>query len=265
MSRPAVPLVLGLGALFRRLIGFQDPCDLREPEVEQEHFDAAKRHAEGFFARLPAVEDRDVLELGCGYGGMLEALGERGARAVGLDPEERRVAFARERGLNAMAGVAEDMPFPPGSFDLVVSDSVLEHLHDIRQVLEESARVLRPGGQFVATWGPAWLTYNGPHLIKCLSVPWVQLLFSDETIVAALRRQRAAGRWPESYLDYKIEDFLHMGRLTRRKLRRAARAAGFEIVEEASRSSRRLKNTVAKLPPFDELLAGELIVRLLRP
>jgi SAM-dependent methyltransferase len=262
--RAAVPVLLGLGAVCRRLFHFQDPCDLGTAEVEQDHFDLARRNAEGFLARLPLVADRDVLDLGCGHGGMLEALGERGARAVGLDPDESRVAFAQERGLRAVTGTAENMPFPAESFDLIVSDSVLEHLHDIDRVLEEAARVLRPGGELVATWGPAWLTYNGPHLIKCLSVPWVQLLFSDKTIVAALRRQRQSGRWPESYLDYKIDDFLTMGRLTRRKLRRAARRAGLEIVEETSRSSRRLKDTLAKVPPFDELLAGELFVRLRR-
>jgi hypothetical protein len=91
-------------------------------------------------------------------------------------------------------------------------------------------------------WGPAWLTYNGPRLIKCLGVPWVQLLFSDGTITDALKAQRARGTWPADYVDDKLADFHAMGRVTRRRLRKAAIGAGFTVVEESSRSHHPVKH-----------------------
>ena len=182
-----------------------------------------------------------------------------------MDVDERRVQFARDRGLNALIGTAEDLPFGDASFDVIVSDATLEHLPDIEQALAEARRVLRPGGEFHAMWGPAWLTYNGPHLIKCLSVPWVHLIFSDRTILAALETQKAAERWPTNYIDYKIADFQNMGRLTRRNLRAAARAVGFEILEESSQSRRRSKQFVSRFPVMDELFAGSLFIALRNP
>ncbi len=81
-------------------------------------------------------------------------------------------------------------------------------------------------------------------------------------ILRALERRGREGRLPASYVEYKMRDFRTMGRLTRRKLRAAARAAGFDVVRETSRSRPRLKQVVSKVPPFDELLAGDLLLVL---
>jgi SAM-dependent methyltransferase len=201
-----------------------------------------------------------VLELGCGHGGLLAALTDAGIEAIGIDPDETRVHAARAKGLAAVVARSEHLPLPDESCDFIVSAATLEHIEDIAGALAEAHRVLRPRGQFCAVWGPAWLTYNGPHLIKCLSVPWVHLLFSDATILCALKRQR--DRWPPGYVDYKISDFASMGRLTRKKLRAASRAAAFTIIEESSRSQGQLKQGLARLPLLSELLAGELTVVL---
>ncbi len=50
-----------------------------------------------------------------------------------------------------------------GSVDLCGSDAVLEHCRDLDAVLAESARVLRPGGSFYATYGPMWFCAGGDH------------------------------------------------------------------------------------------------------
>jgi SAM-dependent methyltransferase len=203
-----------------------------------------------------------VLEIGCGFGGLLAELSETGLSAVGIDIDDARVGYASAKGFDARVADAQKLPFSTGSFDTVISAAVLEHIPNIRAALREAHRVLTPDGAFVARWGPGWLTYNGPHLIKALGVPWVHLLFSDRTILEALDRQRSV--WPSSYLDDKVADFQAMGRLTRRRLRAAAVAEGFEIVEETSHSPHRTKELLSRVPPFDELLAGELTVVLRR-
>jgi SAM-dependent methyltransferase len=53
--------------------------------------------------------------------------------------------------LRFSAGVAEDLPFPEASFDLVVSTTSFDHWEDQRRGLTECARVLSPGGHLVLT------------------------------------------------------------------------------------------------------------------
>ena len=115
------------------------------------------------------------------------------------------------KGFSAVEGDAAALPFDDASFDVVLSYAVLQRLPNLEAALREARRVLRPGGSLYGQWGPGSLTYNGPRLIKCLGVPWVQLLFSDGTITAALEVQRARGTSPADYVDDKLADFQALG------------------------------------------------------
>ncbi len=106
----------------------------------------------------PLVGDwrgKTVLDLGCGGGFMAEAMAERGALVVGLDPAEEALAAAREHAaavgleIDYRTGVGEAMPFEDASLDVVVSCDALEHVRDLGQVLDEVARVLKPRGLFL--------------------------------------------------------------------------------------------------------------------
>lgn len=52
---------------------------------------------------------------------------------------------------------------PDASVDLCASDAVFEHVQDLRTALEESYRVLKPGGTLYATYGPLWYVAGGDH------------------------------------------------------------------------------------------------------
>jgi SAM-dependent methyltransferase len=268
MSHPerlAVRACLALDDVLRKVLRPEQPADIHSESYEETYY--AHRLSEGrkFLGRFPSLAGLDILELGCGYGAMLAAFAEEGAKSVGVDIDERRVNFAKHHGQPALTARAEDLPFEDETFDAVVCDETIEHLGDLDAALGEVRRVLRPGGRLYGIWGPAWLSYNGPHLIKVLAIPWVHLLFSDRTIVEALKARKEQRRWPASNIDARIEDFLRMGKVTRRKLRFAARNAGFVIEREESHSPRRIKHMLSRVPPFDELLAGELTVILQRP
>ncbi|KUF08666.1 bifunctional 2-polyprenyl-6-hydroxyphenol methylase/3-demethylubiquinol 3-O-methyltransferase UbiG [Pseudoponticoccus marisrubri] len=100
-------------------------------------------------------EGAEVLDLGCAGGFMAEALTTRGARVTGIDPAEAAIAAGRARAqevgqtIRYDVGVGEDLPYDDASFDMVVCVDVLEHVSDLRRVLAEVARVLRPGGVFL--------------------------------------------------------------------------------------------------------------------
>lgn len=104
-----------------------------------------------------------MLDLGCGEGrhifGVMEKFPD--LKCIGLDPHIESLDKASE-GLkflesisntktNFLSGSAYSLPFSDDSFDLVVCSEVLEHLHDYKDAIKEINRVLKPGGQFLAS------------------------------------------------------------------------------------------------------------------
>lgn len=94
-----------------------------------------------------------VLELGCGYGRILERLRERAGRVVGLDNSPASLGLARERlgpGSPCLLVLADAgrLPFAAESFDLVVciQNGVSAFKVEPRRLFEEALRVTRPGG-----------------------------------------------------------------------------------------------------------------------
>ena len=107
--------------------------------------------------RLPAGRAR-MAELGCGSGGMLEALSRFGT-AVGVETDATLRARAQERGLDVRAGALPDaIPLHPGRWDAVCLFDVLEHVDDEAGALAACRRLLVPGGRlFVTVPAYAWL------------------------------------------------------------------------------------------------------------
>src|SRR4051794_13125003 len=91
-----------------------------------------------------------VLDLGCGAGRFLAALGEN---AVGVEIAEEAAARARANVPGADVRLIEDgtIPLAHGSVDLVWCSEVLEHIPDVGAALNEIRRVLKPGGRALIT------------------------------------------------------------------------------------------------------------------
>lgn len=92
------------------------------------------------------VRGRDVLEVGCGTGLILQRLAALARTARGVDLSAGMLAQARARGLDVVQADATRLPFPEASFDVVVSFKVMAHVEDICAAMAEIARVVRPGG-----------------------------------------------------------------------------------------------------------------------
>lgn len=86
------------------------------------------------------------LDVGCGTGEMLELASKHYSPCVGIEPSARGAEQARARGFEVYETTLEDAPLQPAAFDLILMDSVIEHVHDPVAVLRTCHRALAPGG-----------------------------------------------------------------------------------------------------------------------
>jgi SAM-dependent methyltransferase len=102
-----------------------------------------------------------VVDIGCGSGITVRAALARGAQVTGVDPAPVMLRMGRlctwrptwRRRVDWLLGTAEDLPVADASADAAWSIATVHHWHDIDQGLAEAARILKPGGRFVAMEG----------------------------------------------------------------------------------------------------------------
>lgn len=132
--------------------------------VEDEHwwFVGRRLILEEFLRSLDPnsqIPNPKFLDVGCGTGANLEMLSQFGT-AEGVDVSDDALEFCRRKGLNVHKGLAEELPFPDETFDVVTALDVVEHLDDDVAGLKEMFRVLKKGGKtlvfvpaFMWLWG----------------------------------------------------------------------------------------------------------------
>lgn len=224
-----------------------------------EYYRSAKVIA--FLERAGVALGGRVLDAGCGGGGMPLSLAEHAREVVGIDPIDRfgqaGVVLARERGLTHLHFARADgmaLPFKDGTFDLVLSHAVIEHVADAPQYLRECRRVLAPGGRCYLSTAP-YLSFAGAHLPR-LRVPVPLHLIAGRAV--AFRTFRVLARhapWTlrepaheNSFIRdarlgiAKHDDLLEKVRVTR--LRGQIAAAGLRVVREELH----VTSTVRRLP-----------------
>ena len=95
-----------------------------------------------------------ALDLGCGTGEFTAALARAGAEAIGVEVAEAALERARARHPELdfrLVPIDGPLPLEDGSFDLVWTSEVIEHVADTGQWLSEVRRVLAPGGRLLVT------------------------------------------------------------------------------------------------------------------
>ncbi|QXJ19699.1 methyltransferase domain-containing protein [Actinomadura graeca] len=101
-----------------------------------------------------------VADVGCGPGRAAAEMAERGARVIGIDPDERMidVAVRRRPAADFRVAGAYDLPFPDGALSGYRAEKVFHVLDDPARAVDEARRVLAPGGRIVLL-GQDWDTF----------------------------------------------------------------------------------------------------------
>ncbi len=171
---------------------------------------------------------RHVLDLGTGLGGKLayyQELGPASITTVDIRPDFSAAAraFVTARGVAAGARFvvadAARLPFDDEVFDVVISNETFEHIQQPLPALQEVARVTRSGGWVFISFPPYYAPW-GAHLNNWIALPWVQVFFSERTLINAvvsLEEQLQVNRrlMPEARLDLRgCETLPHINKMT---------------------------------------------------
>jgi ubiquinone/menaquinone biosynthesis C-methylase UbiE/DNA-binding HxlR family transcriptional regulator len=138
---------------------------------------------------LRLMEPKVIADLGAGEGTLAQLLAQRAEQVIAVDNSEKMVEFgsnlAREHGfgnLEYRLGDIERIPIEDGSVDLAIFSQALHHANKPRQAVEESFRILRPGGRIVVL---DLLTHNFEDARSLYADVW--LGFSEVEILEFLR------------------------------------------------------------------------------
>jgi len=140
----------------------------RNQELNSAHDDASSPWYLWVKNSLPEVKGLRILEVACGRGGFVLSLARAGAFAYGVDFSFVAVQIAKRKtaeqgrtsAVSLVQGDAQSLPFPDGSFDVVVSCETIEHLPSPLRAVREFYRVTRAGGNLFLTT-PNYLNFMG--------------------------------------------------------------------------------------------------------
>jgi len=131
-----------------------------------------------------------LLDIGCGAGNLLLAARKNGWNAQGLDVAEQATEHVRTLGFEVFHGELQQAQFPSQHFDVITAAEILEHLSDPRLLVQEVARILRPGGLFWTTTpharglsarvlGLNWRCIWPPEHLQLFSMAGIKALLRD--------------------------------------------------------------------------------------
>ena len=132
------------------------------PKYGNKYFETENRSPE-FIDRwesaIGILDDKIVIDVGCGPGNLLAAIGGHPKVLIGTDVSEGALLQAQKLGYTTVISDAQDLPFIDQCADVVLLNAVMHHSDNAEGVLREAARLVRPGGILITDMDPqkgAW-------------------------------------------------------------------------------------------------------------
>ncbi len=204
--------------------------------------------ARGFDERF-GLRGATVLDLGCGPGWYLDAMRDRGAVAFGVEMSADELFDRPIRATDTLLGDGTRLPFATGSFDGVMCSNMLEHTPNPELVLDEIARVLRPGGWAYVSWTPWYSPWGGHDMnpYQYLGPTWGPRLY--ERLHGVPRKNRyGEGLWA-----------IHVGRILK-----AARSMPTLAVDKVEARYWPALSALLRVPGLREVAVGNCALILHR-
>ena len=222
-------------------------------EHAQWEFKKASGSYQKYVDAIGGLQNKTVLDFGCGWGGETAWLANQCAHATGCDINTAALkdakAFKEQQkigNVDFVACTATTIDLPDNHFDAVFSTNVFEHVMNIPAMLSEIKRVLKPGGHFVTSFGPLFYSPLGYHLCWATQVPYVHLWAGLKPVIEVRNLHRGAihpNSWEETGLN----------RVTFKRFKNDVKNTGMQI-KILKRIPVRNLNLLSHLPIIDNLL-----------
>ncbi len=211
------------------------------------------------FANLSSlVRGKRVADFGCGTGEQAVALArDERCDVVGIDTNKTTLQRAREKAaglaLSGSVRFVEDAGKPElaGKFDVVISQNAMEHFPDPDHVVQLMRQLIHDDGVLLITFGPPWYAPYGSHMQHFCKLPWLNLLFSERTVMRVRSRYRSDGAM--RYVD--VESGLN--KMSLAKFERVVARAGLEVRHWHLTCVKGI-NVLASLPLLRELFVNHV-------
>jgi len=121
---------------------------------------------------LGSLDNKKILDVGCGDGVLSFLLAKEDAKVSGIDYSDIAIEFAKEKTkqlkIDFRQGSAYELPFEDNCFDAVVSSDVIEHLEDVPQYLSEINRVCKDGAKIIISTPVKYTEYplDKEHVVE---------------------------------------------------------------------------------------------------
>ncbi|MCL1924840.1 MAG: class I SAM-dependent methyltransferase [Defluviitaleaceae bacterium] len=146
---------------------------------------------------LEMFQNKTVLDIGCGPAGKSLYYATQGAqKVIGLDILDKYKSSAEDLAkelkltnkFSFIVGDSANIPLDSNSIDTVIINDAMEHVENPLKTIKESLRVLKKGGKLYINFPPYFHPY-GAHLSDAISMPWVHMIFNEETLIKAYKKQ----------------------------------------------------------------------------
>ena len=216
---------------------------------------------------LDQIQDKLILDYGCGPGYQAVAMGQRGARGVvGIDINEkwleRARALARQNECDDRVSFSDARSFLANNsnrdkFDVVLCCGSFEHFADSARELANMKMMTRPGGKILITFAEPWLSPRGSHMDNFCRLPYLNILFSEKTVMAVRSRFKDDGAT-------RYEEILSgLNKMTLAKFERIIRDSGLTVEHQNFFATKNLP-LVKHIPLMREFLVSAVTCILVK-
>ncbi|MFP5289039.1 MAG: class I SAM-dependent methyltransferase [Thermoanaerobaculia bacterium] len=214
------------------------------------------------FAAL--VSGKRLVDFGCGAGYQSIALALKyDGSVVGVEANPKMLATAienaRKYGVSSqkLSLVASTSPDMRNSFDVVISQNSFEHFANPEKVLEEMASLLTDSGIILITFGPPWFAPYGSHMHFFCKAPWVNVFFSERTVMKARSHFRKDGIM-------RYQDLAQgLNKMTLAKFESIISSCGLEVAYQKYEAIKRI-DWLSRVPLLREAVTNHVTVILRR-
>ncbi len=197
--------------------------------IKHLYYSAERLNKDTLLALTKPCQGGRMLDCGCGDGSFTRVLADRAeaSEVHGIEAQAERVAAAEARGIIvSQVDLNQPLPFSDGSFDIVLSNQLLEHLSNTDLFLREILRVLSPSGYALISTNNLASWHNLVSLALGMQPPPMHV--SNEVVV---------GNWLDPFRGHRFEarEDSHLRIFSFQALKDLARHHGFRV--EALRST----------------------------